>query len=171
MDVTLTSILQHINNELPYVWIIMTSATFLAGLYFAVRAIMLLREYADLRSGGNPNADIRKPIIGLLVAVALLYWPTLFHMSMLTVFDQENPMSYSGGGKPAYDLFMQTIGAIIQAVGFFSFIRGWILLARIGQQGAQPGEFSRAVIHIIAGLMAINIFGTWDLLKSIIGLS
>jgi len=171
MDISITTILQHIGLELPYAWIIITSATFFAGLYFAFRAIIEFKKYADAQ--GTGRADIRKPIFALLAAIALLYWPTLVRFSMESVFSTTviTPYQYMSGKSQTYNLMMKTVGMFVQIIGYFSFIRGWIILTEIGRQGGKPGQLSRALIHIIAGLLAVNIFGTWEVFKSIIGIS
>ena len=61
------------------------------------------------------------------------------------------------------------LGNITQFVGYVAFIRGWILLLRIGEQGSQPGAFAKAVTHIVGGLVAINIFGTVAVIQNTIG--
>ena len=58
MSVTVTSILNHINKELPYVWILITSGTFLAGLFFAFSAILSFKTYAEKMGGKWSGSSI-----------------------------------------------------------------------------------------------------------------
>ena len=88
---------------------------------------------------------------------------------METVFNYENPIAYPGG-KSQYTLLIQVCGNIIQIIGFIAFVRGWVLLARIGQQGSRPGELGKAIMHMIGGLLAANMFGTWKLITGFLGL-
>ena len=170
-DLSITLILEHIAASLPYFWRIVTAGTFLSGLFFAFRALLLFKEYAGLAASGSANAKIKKPLVTLMVAVVFLYWPSIFHASMQTLFGTEHitPFAYSGIRSKKYRLFLKSLGAIVQFVGYISFLRGWLIFSTIGQQGAKQGELSRGIIHIIAGLLAVNIWATWKVFQSLIG--
>lgn len=67
-------------------------------------------------------------------------------------------MSYAnvGGGQEWSDL-INTIVAYIQLVGLIAFVRGWFILSHSAESsGGQQGSFSKGLIHIIGGIMAIN---------------
>jgi intracellular multiplication protein IcmC len=91
-------------------------------------------------------------------------------MMLLTVFNSTNILSYSSStGSDAGDLALSLAGGLIQLLGFIAFIRGWILLTTYGKQQQQSG-IGKAVTHIIAGLLGVNIYATWDILKNTIGI-
>jgi len=60
-----------------------------------------------------------------------------------------------GGGQEWSDL-INTIVMFIQLVGLIAFVRGWFILSHAGGQGAQQGTFSKGLIHIVGGIIAIN---------------
>jgi intracellular multiplication protein IcmC len=52
---------------------------------------------------------------------------------------------------------IDTIVMFIQLIGFIAFVRGWFILASVGNPGgAQQGAFAKGLIHIIGGIIAIN---------------
>ena len=167
---TFQTILQHINLVLPSLWQLVTAATFLAGFAFAVIALFQFRSAAEARTQQSPTRNYQKPIISLIIAVVLLYWPTVYHAAMETVFRTASPISYSPSSASTYNDVIKLSGNIIQFIGFIAFIRGWILLGRIGQQNAREGAFGKALAHIIGGIFAINIFATWEILQKTLGL-
>lgn len=170
IDITLSQMLVNIEKELPYLWRFVTGATFLAGFFFAFRAIYLFKEYGELRTMMATSTDIRKPLISMLVAVGLLYWPTLYKAMTISVFN--NPVVYSYHIDTAtanFNKMVNILGHIIQFIGFIAFIRGWILLTHIAQPGTQPGTVGKALCHIAGGILAINIFGTWSIIASTLG--
>jgi len=172
VEITLSKMLVNIQDQLPDLWRFITGGTYLAGIFFAFRAIYLFKEYGEVRTMMATTTDLRKPLISMLVAVGLLYWPELYHSMMITIFDK--PVLYSYHINTATENFnkmVNILGHIIQFVGFIAFIRGWILLSHVGQQGAQPGIVGKAMCHIAAGILALNIFATWDIISSTLGFS
>ena len=51
-------------------------------------------------------------------------------------------------------------------VGIVAFIRGMIMLNKVGGQGAQPGTMGKALTHIVGGLLAINMWGFWEVIEN-----
>ena len=169
-SVTFQTILIHINHVLPSLWQLLTAATFLMGMAFAVRALFQFREAAEVHMQKSPVTNFQKPIISLIIAVMLLYWPSIYHASMETVFRTVSPIGYDPSSASKYTEVVRLAGNIIQIIGFVAFVRGWILLGRIGQQNAREGAFAKALAHIIGGIFAINIFATWEILQKTLGL-
>jgi intracellular multiplication protein IcmC len=170
MAVSFFNILQHIYEELPAFWRLIEAGTYLMGLAFAFISLSQLKKYGEARTMMSQQHDLKKPMISMLIAVALLFWPSLFHAMMISFYGHASPLSYSDTGGTLYSEEFKLIGSIIQFIGFVAFIRGWILLARVGQQGGQQGALGKALMHIIGGLFAVNIFETWTLLKSTLGI-
>ncbi|OGT22635.1 MAG: hypothetical protein A3C55_04225 [Gammaproteobacteria bacterium RIFCSPHIGHO2_02_FULL_42_13] len=168
---SLAQILQNLNNELPGLWRFVTAATYLAGFWCAFRAMYELKEYGELRMMMSVHTDMRKPLTELLVAIVLLYWPSLLGAMLKSTFGSPNILAYPGPTNTQYELMFKLAGGIVQFIGFVAFIRGWVLFTHIGSHGGQPGMFGKAVAHVFAGLLAINIFGTWQILETIFGVS
>jgi len=170
ISATFQTILVHINQVLPSLWQLVTAATFLIGIVFAVRALFQFKEAGEVHMTKSPFSNFQKPIISLIIAVMLLYWPDIFHATMETVFKYPSPISYDPSQTSQYTDIIRLSGHIIQLVGFIAFVRGWIILGRVGQQNAREGAFAKALAHIIGGIFAINIFATWDILSKTLGL-
>jgi len=168
----ISHILASINEQLPGLWRVVTGGTFLVGMVFAFKALYQFKEYGELRTMMSSQTDLRKPLTCFLIAIVLLYWPTVYHATMQTFFKVSTytPYAYrSEWGGTEFNKMVSIAGNIIRFIGFVAFIRGWVLLTHVGQQGAQPGAFGKALAHIIAGIFAINIFGTWAILAATFG--
>lgn len=159
---------ENLSKLVPHLIKVVSAGTYLCGVFFCIQSIFLFRIYGEVRMMMPSNADLRKPLSSLLVGVLLLYWPELLKAIMLTVFNRESPspMSYSSGEFKKFKDLIEALGSIFQLVGFFAFIRGWVLFTRIGSSNVQPGGFAKALVHVLAGLLAINIFQIVDLLAS-----
>lgn len=170
MEPTITNILQHISNNLPGLYRLVTGGSFLTGFWFALRGMYQLRQYGELRTMMSVQTELKGPLLFLFVAAVLMFWPTLITVMMNSTFGYPSPLGYSQSTLGTdYNLSMHLAGTIIQFIGFVAFIRGWILLTAYGSQTGQP-VIGKAIAHIIGGLLAINIYATWDLMRNTFGI-
>jgi len=161
--------IQNLHDVLPSIYKLATGFTFFAGIGFAFRSVMLFAEYGKARTLMAHNADIKRPLICMMLAIVLLYWQGVLHDIMMTVLSSDQWVtSYNFGISDNYQKLINYAGNIFQLIGYIGFVRGWILLARIGQQGAQPGAFAKAISHIVGGLFAVNIFTMFKVLNSLV---
>jgi intracellular multiplication protein IcmC len=171
-QLTLLQAIQNISDKIPHFWLIVTSASKLIGFFFAFQAVMQFRRIGEQRMGMGGSEGWGKPIMSAFIALVFLYWPTVVDMMNIAVYGRTEIFGYADvipGIKEEYKVIVEVAGGIIQLIGYISFIRGWVLLARVGQHGGQPGAFGKAMMHIIGGLLAINIFGTLTLLGKLVG--
>lgn len=169
--ISIETILLGVKNFLVQFEKVIVALFYLIGIIFAVRTFMLLKQYGESRSMSGGQMTLRKPILTFIVAVVLLYAPGMIDAFIFTIY----PASYydytiTQGSSGEYDLIIFVASRIMQVIGYIAFLRGWILLVRIGEQGAPPGALAKSLLHIIAGVLAINIVGTFSLLGAIIGL-
>ena len=57
---------------------------------------------------------------------------------------------------------------IIQTVGLAAFVRGWLLIARGASGGQQQGGMGKGLVHVLGGIMAINIVQTVTIINNTI---
>jgi len=84
-----------------------------------------------------------------------------FSVNVTAQYDQNASselMQYvSLGIAQEWSSLINTIVLFIQLIGLIAFVRGWFILASVGSPGgAQQGAFSKGLIHIIGGVIAIN---------------
>lgn len=163
----LVKFITNVRDLLPNIWTFITAFCFLTGMTFAFKAVFTFKEYGEMRVMMSTHTDIRKPLVPLLVSIIFLYAPTVAEYMTYTVFKTGiSPLDYAAEDKTFTDM-IKIMGRIVQIVGFIAFIRGWMLLTRIAQQGGQAGIFPKALTHILGGLFALNIFATWRILYSL----
>lgn len=61
--------------------------------------------------------------------------------------------------------------AIVRVVGYVSFVRGLVMLSHSADQGSQQGSFGKGFMHIIGGILAINIVETITVIGNTLGFS
>jgi intracellular multiplication protein IcmC len=81
-------------------------------------------------------------------------------------------LAYSTGSslQAQWSAIADTLVLYIQFIGLIAFIRGWIIISKATQTGAQPGSMSKGITHIIGGILAINFVQFIGLLQATLGM-
>ncbi len=160
------SMLNNLANSLLPVENLVTGAAYLMGIGFAMKAVMTLKSHGEQRSSLSGVGNMKESVVYIVVAGVLLYFPSAFEALMNTTFGYSSVLAYSQSSSMA-----QLLGAnsdvgnaltiIIQVIGLFAFVRGWILIARGASQGGQSGGgMGKGLMHVFGGILAMNIVGT-----------
>lgn len=138
------------------------------GLLFA--GIFQFKKYGEMRTMMSAQMSMSGPLMLLLSAGILLALPFFLNTFLIALTGYDTPMPY-GGDNTSYGALIPPILMLVRIVGIGSFIRGVVLLSRSGDHHrAQPGMVSKAMIHMLAGVMCIHIQGTLDLFRNVLGL-
>lgn len=156
-NVSLTSMLENFSKVVPNFMKMVTAFAYVMGMYFIVKAILELKRFGESRTMMSQTHELKKPMIMLFVGVALLYLPSSVQTGLTTLWAEPNPYGYVTDTSDKWDEFKSDLVMIIQLIGTIAFIRGLIIFTHIGQ-GGQPGQFGKAMSHIIAGILCINIY-------------
>ncbi|MBA2648253.1 MAG: type IV secretion protein IcmC [Legionella sp.] len=168
-------ILTNLSNSLGPIERLITGAGYLIGCMFIFKALYSLRMYGESRTMMSNSTSIKEPLLYLFVGVMLIYLPTAMSILLESTFSVSSPLQYapvnsknvgintlfgsgSAIGKP--------LSMFIQVIGLVAFVRGWVLLARSGSQGQQPGGAGKGMIHIFGGILAVNIVGTLQMINN-----
>jgi len=165
-------ILLNLSTIYPSFWTLITAICFVAGVIFALRSVYAFKVYGEARTMMNPQTSLRAPLIYLFVAAALIYTPSGFQMVMQTLYGYSKPLplAYQGYSEDVTSAIRAVFG-LVQLVGIVAFLRGWLNLAKHAHQGGggQHG-IGKAFTHIIGGIMAVNIVGTYNIVAATLDL-
>lgn len=164
----LTDMLSNIERNLGPVWRLLVAFSYTLGIIFVGVAVMKLKQYGQMTVMMSTHASLGSSMAYFFVGIGLLFLPTLLDTWMLTAWAYK--MDDISGPSGARLDFMGPVMRIVQVIGLISFLRGWISLIRIGG-GGQPGTVSKGIMHMVGGILAINITGTLDMLKSTLGIT
>ncbi len=168
-------ILNNIAASLIPIQRLITGASYLIGCAFLFKAIYSLKVYGEARTMMSSSASAKEPILYLMVGAILLYFPTTLQMMLQTTFNYNTVLQYApvNSNNNALDTLFgsgsvvgKPLAMLIQVIGLIAFIRGWVLVARSGSQGQQPGGTGKAFMHIFGGILAINIVGTLTIINN-----
>lgn len=168
---TSTTVLVNLANSLLPVQNLITGAAYLIGVTFALKALYSLKVYGEARTMMASNSSIKEPVIYLVVAGLLIYFPTAIDIVMSTTFGTTNILSY-GEVDSSAELFGgdsdlgNALVIIFQTIGLYAFVRGWVLIARAASQGQPPGGTGKGLMHVFGGILAVNIVGTVEMINN-----
>jgi intracellular multiplication protein IcmC len=171
---SILSMFQNLNTSLPGVTTFLIGLCYLMGLTFTISAIWRLKKFGHRTAFMHVETGLIGPIILFLMGVALLYTPGLFQIINMTLFgtaDFQNILEWEsqqagvGWAQVIYPMLQ-----LIQVIGLVSFLRGWLLLSRATNTQTQPGTVSKGLIHLVAGVLAMNVTRTIDLVTKSLGL-
>ncbi len=165
---TLTDMITNLASQMPALMRMLTAFCYVIGLFFMWSGVYGLKQYGDLRTMTSSNTDIRTPLIKLAIGVAFIYFPSTISTGMETLFATSSPLAYSSSGDQTEAQIISAVIAVMKVVGVIAVMRGLFFLSKAGSQG-QPGMVGKGVTHLIAGILAINIYGTWQVLENSLG--
>src|SRR3990167_3303296 len=146
----LSAFLNNLARTYTSLWKLITGFAYLAGAFFGLMAVFQFKIYAEQRTMMSLQTNIMKPLMHLLVCVALMWLPRTFSVLMVRTFGYQLALT------PA-------LLGLVRIVGLVSFVRGWMMMVHVAEQGHQA-SFGKAMTHIFGGLLLINIVGASNLL-------
>lgn len=164
-------VLTNLANSLIPVERLVTAAAYLMGIGFAIKAVFTLKSHGEQRSSLSGTGNMKEALVYIVVASMLLYFPTAFEALMNTTFGYSTVLAYSA--NPYLSGIMGTDSAlgnaltiIIQVIGLFAFVKGWIMIARGASQGQSAGNTGKGLMHVFGGILAMNIVGTMQIIAN-----
>ncbi|MBA2651244.1 MAG: type IV secretion protein IcmC [Tatlockia sp.] len=172
------NILNNIAANLLPVERLVSAAAYLIGLAFAFKAIYALKTYAETKSSMSAgNSSLKEPLIYMIVAAILIYSVTGVKIILQTTFGSSSLMQYApidskipgiGTWFGPGSLIGRPLTIIIKVIGVIAFVRGWILIARTASTGQPPGGTGKGLMHVIGGILAMNIVATLVIINNTI---
>lgn len=143
---------------------------YIIGISFIFTAIFSLKKFGQQGAFmQDTKAGILGPTIRLFMGVAFMAVSQFLDIFYETIW------GYNVAESQSIELTTDQLGLadaitplknIIYIIGLVSFIRGWIILVKATSAGqAQPGTVSKGAIHIIGGVLAMNIQGTVQMIQ------
>jgi len=163
-------------NVGPIIRLVVATA-YVTGLWFIISAIQQLKTIGQSQQTMQQHT-LGGPLIKFIVGLMLLYLPSVIDISVWTIWGHsamgsaaEEVMSYNPSPGP-YSQAKEGAIALVRVVGYVSFVRGLIVLSHAGStQSAQPGSIGKGIIHMIGGILAINIVETIRIIGNTLGIS
>lgn len=166
----IADMVQSIAETVPQLMSFTTALAYVFGFWFVFHGLILLKKYGMQRTQMSGDASMAGPLLNIFVGAALLYLPSTIQSGMATFWANPNPYGYDTKGDESWDTFIAACFMIIQLVGVIAFIRGLMMLTKLGQGGGQQAGFGRAAAHIIGGIFCIDMYDFLQAVFSTLGL-
>lgn len=147
----------NIASQLPQLMRFVTAFAYVMGMYLIFGGIMKLKQYGESRTMMSQSHELKGPIFMILAGSLLLYLPTSVQVGLSTFWAEPNPYGYLEGADE-WSGFMNNVYMVVQLVGTIAFVRGLVMLSRLGGHGGQGDSAGKAFTHIIGGVFCINIY-------------
>ena len=163
------NILQNLQESLPAVWRLIIATSYVMGIGFVLKGVLMLKQYGQGTIFMSSSRNLRGPIIYLVIGISIMFSGQLIDTTLDTVwgYTMDSILSYPSTLDTQWKKLMTPITQLVQVMGLFAFMRGWVMLAKFGTYGeaqAPPGTLAKAGLHILGGIAAINFSGTVDLI-------
>lgn len=170
----LSAMLNHINSQIGELSRLVAALVYMTGFFFIFTGVHKLKVFAEARNMMSSHAEMKGPLIYLLIGGLLLFWPTLVPTTLTTIYGSSSILSYSDvlpqQVGPFSEQTIQTVGHILRLIGYIAFFRGWMLMVRTAQHQVSPGTFTKAIMHIVSGICLVNLYATWQIVADFLGL-
>lgn len=166
-----TYILDNLQKQIPSLVRLVVAIGYVVGLVFFVMGIMRLKAYGHQTVASAYHASLGPSFAYLMAGAALMYFPSMLKVSTFTFFagGGDSILGYAEFNNLPYAQLFVTVVMIVRLVGYIAFLRGWLMLSKVGSHGGHQGMMTKGVVHIIGGVLAINIVTTWEILRATLG--
>ncbi len=160
---------ENLQTVIPDLARLIVAISYVAGIFFIVFSVIRLKIYGQMTVFMMSQASIGPTFAYMIVGIMLLFFPTMLDIMNVTLFgykyDSSELLMYFQDTPVRWSHIIDPLTALIQLFGFIAFLRGMIMLSKMGGQGSPPGTAGKAVTDIIGGILAINIVGTVSLIQ------
>lgn len=168
-----SNMLLSLQQSLPELFRLATGSAYVMGICFGIKGIYDLKQYGEGRTMMSGSTSIKGPLTLLFVAAMCVYTPTAFQMVMMTTFGYSSVLAYQDLQTTSGQSLSQSaiiVLQVIQVIGAFAMVRGFVLLANSSEQGGH-GAFAKGITHVVGGVFAINIVGTCNVIANTFGIT
>ncbi len=174
-DVDINAMLTTLRKNLPKVVRFIIASSYVVGIWLIYSGLYSLKIYGDMRTMmPSQGAGMGKYLSRMIIGTLLLLMPRLVKLSIWTLWGTDYTIiDYPDWGadlnqwRPA----LNGAVAVVRVLGYISFFRGFLMFARSSGQNVQPGTFGKGAIHVIGGILCINITGTIEIIRHTFGFS
>ena len=168
-SVDLNVMMRNLQDSAQGIVTLTTAVGYVIGIWLIVSALMELKKVGQQQS--SVEHGMGGPLMRIALGVALIYFPSTLDVALVTLWGNNSILAYAP--DPTDPFAQAKVGAtiLVRAVGYVSFVRGFVVLSHSTHQGAQQGTVGKGVLYIIGGVLAINITATIEVIRNSLGIT
>jgi len=167
-----TAMLSALQAQIPQLIRFIKALSWLMGIFFVMAGVMKLKAYGQQTMMSSTHASMTGPLVYITIGSLLIYFPSIFFVVTETLMGGgDSVLSYTPGELSGFGFasLLAVVVAIVRLVGFIAFLKGWVILTKLGSQNGQGGTVGKGIVHIVGGVLAVNIITTWEILRATFG--
>lgn len=170
-DVDFNTLMENLKKSAIPVITLTKAFGYIAGIWLAISGVQELKKIGQQQTmmGSNMHA-FTGPLMRMAIGFCLMYFPSTLHTSLFTLWGDSSILKYSHDSTDPFDKAKEGVIVVVQALGYISFVRGFLMLSKSTSQQAQQGVIGKGTLHIIGGILAINIVATIKVIKYSFGM-
>lgn len=171
MQMDLTQLMVNFNTQLDPIRDMLIAVCYVLGVVLIGTGIFKLKAYGQQTVMMSTHASLGPALAYVIVGAGFLFVPTLLDVMTVSLwgYNFDQVQGYPEEVGDFADIMIPVV-RLIQIIGLIAFMRGWLILLKLGSQGSPPGTLGKGLMHMIGGILAINIMGTIDILRQTFGL-
>ena len=150
-------ILVNISSQSPMLMKFLTALAYVMGMAFMVIGVLKLKQYGEARTQMSSHHSLRDPLMYMIGGVLLVYLDTTVWFGLGSFWKNPNPYGYRVDASEWTDAY-RAVFIVVQLFGTIALIRGIVMLTKLGGGHGGQGGMSKAMTHIIGGLLCINLY-------------
>lgn len=176
--VSLQAALENLGEAVGLIKALVGGVAFICGIALVIKGIMAFKIYANQTFGSAQRGEMSGPIVYIFVGAVLVYLPSASDVALFTIFQKTEVGSEADmlaylvpGAEEKWKEIALLLVKYMMLVGFIAFVRGWLILSKMGAAGGQPGMLGKGLTHIIGGAILMNIPDFMMLMANTFGFS
>lgn len=168
--------LENLTTAVGSIKALVGAVSFIIGISLVWRGIAMYRSFANQTFGSAQRGEFAGPLVFIVVGAILIYLPSASDVALFTIFSTTETGSESEmlayfvpGAEERWKNIALVLVKYMKLIGFIAFVRGWIILSKMGHAGSQPGSVAKGLTHLIGGVLLMNIPDTMRILATTFG--
>lgn len=169
-----SQMLVNLSGNIPELMKLATAIMYVLGMYIIIISLAGMRNAPTLQSAGQGQTSMWTLWKHVFVGAALIYFPSLVHVGNASLFSTPLPYAYVTDTSDPYSSLYNSVFMVIQLVGVIAVGKGVYELG-FGQgqktENGHQGGFQKGLMHMIGGIMCINLPAALHMILSTLGIS
>lgn len=169
--------LENLSNTFGSISFLVVAISQLIGVVLVFRGIAMYKIFATQTMSSAQKGELAGPLVHVVVGVIMIYLGSSIDVSVETLFGSANSSAgdikayLPAGTEEKWQALMAVLVKYFKLIGLLAFVKGWIILSKMGHAGVQPGSMGKGLTHIIGGVLLMNMVDTMQLLSCTFGFS
>lgn len=171
--ITPTEMFSNLEQSMAKIYPALIKILNLAGYFMILKAIFMLKKLGHRTAFMGGSSSLVGPIAVIFIGIIMINAQEFIKVIVLTLYGQKiqstKDWESAHGNSDSWYSALTPIVGLVQVIGLVAFFRGIIILTKACNENSQPGNVSKGLMHILGGVMAVNITGTIDLIDKTLG--